>query len=190
MTKHRDVKTTVKENVSLLVAALGVFIVGLTATLMSAETARTLLFIAGIVLLALGGFKVYQYFARKAARAVAGWGLATGAGLILFGLVMTFSGERLIDFLPLLFGALMLAGGVIKFQISFDLKQMGWQPWFYVLIAAGVSILFGWIAAYRPFGGENQSIVVSGVFLMVEAVSDGVSLFLFREKKKGVAGGK
>lgn len=163
-----------------LVAILGL---GFILVALPAVTAQVLLRFAGVALLLVGGCKILQYFLDQTHTAIQSWHLASGAMLVMMGLLVLIFPDLLVELFPTLVGVVLLGGGVIKFQISFDLKRIRMKHWYVFLILALISIVLGWVTIMLPYDTQDYLLRLSGAFLIYEAIVDTVSFITFHRFK-------
>lgn len=175
---------TAKSNLASILMLLLLLVLGVIIIAAPSMLAQSLFHVVGWGLLLTGAFKVVHYFMKDASRAIVGWELAVGAAMALAGLTMVLMADALVTFLPFLFGSLLFIGGVVKFQISFDLKRMNDSQWYIALILAVVSISLGWLAVYHPFGLDEAYRRFLGSALILEALADGAVAVWFQSKRK------
>ena len=124
------------------------------------------------VLIFMGAISLITYFRVATAKAVSGDGMASGLLLIVLGLIVGFARKTIASLLPVVFGLVLFIGGVFKTQGAFDLKRMGDERWFVILIGALFSLITGLIVLINPFGTLLTLMRVMGAFLLAEGVQD------------------
>ena len=88
------------------------------------------------------------------------------------------------NILPFLWGVAMIAGGFGKFQMAFDLKRIGHNRWWLLLIGALVSFVLGTFSVTQPAFLATVVTQFAGISLLVEAVLDLGALLLIKREVK------
>lgn len=137
-----------------------------------------------VVLMLMGAANLVSYFRSDVHRAITGDSMASGLLLIVLGLVLGFAQETIASLLPVIFGVVLFVGGILKTQGACDLKRMGDQRWFLVLIGAGVSLVCGLIVLINPFATWVTLMRVMGAFLLTEGIQDAVCVLRYEKIRK------
>lgn len=132
-------------------------------------------------LMIMGAIHLAGYFRCDVQNAITGDKMATGLLLMILGLIVGLAQETIASLLPVIFGFVLFVGGVFKIQGAFDLKRMGDLRWFFTLVGALVSTVFGLVILINPFGTLMTLMRVMGAFLVIEAVQD--MLYAWRYEK-------
>lgn len=138
------------------------------------------------VLCVVGIVLMVGYIRGEVLDGMMGYGLAKGLILLLIGIVLFVRSDVLTNVLPWLWGVAMIAGGFGKFQMAFDLKRIGRERWWLLLIGSLVSFVLGTFSVTQP---EFLAVVVTqfiGISLLVEAVLDMVALLVFKREFKNL----
>ena len=163
-----------------LIAGIAVILIGLVL-LISPGIATSLLFgVIGAVCIIIGLVYVVRYFMLEAKISITSFDLSLGLVWILGGvLVIVFKG-LLISLLPILFGLIILIGGVVKIQSTLSFRRMNATRWYIELVCAIISIAFGVIILLNPFSTALLLMRVIGAGLVVEGVMDLASRIFFK----------
>ena len=125
-----------------------------------------------VILLGAGILLIIAYARGTIWEAVAGVRLTVGLALAFMGVLLLFNPNFLLSLLPFLWGLSLLVGGFGKVQMSVDLKRIGETRWWLALIGAGVSLVLGSFAVFRPVFVAEVIVQFIGVSLLVESVVD------------------
>lgn len=98
------------------------------------------------------------------------------------GVLLLFNPNFLLSLLPFLWGLSLLVGGFGKVQMSVDLKRIGETRWWLALIGAGVSLVLGSFAVFRPVFVAEVIVQFIGVSLLVESVVDLTTVLTINKK--------
>lgn len=137
-----------------------------------------------IIMMLMGAIQLISYFRSSVQQAIAGDSMASGLLLIVLGLVVGFAQETIASLLPVIFGVVLFIGGILKTQGAFDLRRMGDRRWFITLIGALISLIFGLIVLFNPFGTLMTLMRVMGAFLVIESIQDAVYALRYEKIRK------
>jgi len=152
------------------IIALGVVYVlaGLIALSSVAFVTVASVFVVGIMMVIAGAAEVFNAFQVKSWGKFALW-MLLGLLYIVAG-VLTFQNPLLTAaFLTLLLGASLIASGVMKIILAFNMKSG--SPWLLVLLSGLITtFLGGVIVSHWPVG----SLYILGLFLAIDLIFAGI----------------
>jgi len=135
---------------------------------------------AGIVLIVLGVFNAVKYFFTEPEEAAKRQLLLKGLGALLIGLVCIFKSQwfvtTAISTLTLVYGAVILAAGIGKFQKTIDIIRLKKPKWFLTGISSLIFLVCGTVIVFDPFGTANAIWIFTGIVLIAEAIMDLITL--------------
>ena len=163
-----------------LIAGLALVLIGIVL-LIWPGIATTLLFgVIGGVCIVIGMVYVVRYFMLEAKVSITSFDLSLGLVWIIGGVLVIIFKGLLISLLPILFGLIVLIGGVVKIQSTLSFRRMNAARWYIELICAGISIAFGVVILLNPFSTALLLMRVIGAALLVEGVMDLASRIFFK----------
>ncbi|NLI21276.1 MAG: hypothetical protein GX418_07005 [Clostridiales bacterium] len=136
------------------------------------------------ILCIVGIAGIIGYLRSEAVEGMLGYGLTKGLILTLLGLLLLIQSDTLKMLLPRLWGLAMIAGGLGKFQMAFDLKRIGQERWWLLLLGALVSLALGLISLLNPALLAIAALQFAGIALLTEAVLDTASLLWLHKTVK------
>lgn len=166
---------------ALCFIALGVFLLG-WPDLSRIWICRLL----GAALLVTGGVYVISHFVKsKGAAAVFQYDLILGVILAIVGVWLLTTPDLIITFLQYILGAILVIHGVIDLQGALNLRSGGSSHWWPACLIALITLALGAIVIWNPFASINALLMLVGIALIYDGVSDLVILFqLTRTFKK------
>lgn len=172
---------------ALCFIALGVFLVG-WPDLSRIWICRVL----GAALLAAGGVYIIFHFVRsKGAAVVFQYDLVLGIILAIVGIWLLTTPDLILTFLQYILGAILIIHGVIDLQGAINLRSGGSQHWWSAFLIALITIALGAIVIWNPFASINALLMLVGLSLIFDGVSDLLILFhlarTFKKVEKAVA---
>ncbi len=108
----------------LLLSSVMYVIAGAILLLFPETTAKTICYLIGIVIMAIGLIKVLTYLAKGLEQNMYKNDLVVGLVCFIIGLVLIFKAKAIISIIPILLGILVLISGFGKLQSSLDVKRM------------------------------------------------------------------
>ena len=109
--------------------------------------------------------------------------MALGLGWIIGGAAVIIFKGLLVSLLPILFGMVMLVGGVIKIQSTLGFRRMNAGRWYLELISAAISVVLGFLILANPFSTALLLMRVIGVSLIIEGVMDLISRVAYKRAR-------
>lgn len=140
----------------------------------------------GAALLVTGGVYVISHFVKsKGAAAVFQYDLILGVILAIVGVWLLTTPDLIITFLQYILGAILIIHGVIDLQGALNLRSGGSTHWWPACLIALITLALGAIVIWNPFASINALLMLVGIALIYDGVSDLVILFhLTRTFKK------
>ncbi len=180
-----------KFSVVLLLAA-GELLLGILLLVNPKGLTTAVIIGVGIVLIAVGIFKLFRYIRMPREEASLTWDLAEGAGLIALGIIAITHQPWLVqvlDTLTALYGALILILAFMKLQITVDAIRASKYRWqimacsFLVIAALAILLVTNVLS-------ENMVWIITGIVLIIAAFADTVYFILSRKEKTIPASGE
>lgn len=166
---------------ALCFIALGVFLLG-WPDLSRIWICRLL----GAALLVTGGVYVISHFVKsKGAAVVFQYDLILGVILAIVGVWLLTTPDLIITFLQYILGAILVIHGVIDLQGALNLRSGGSSHWWSACLIALITLALGAIVIWNPFASINALLMLVGIALIYDGITDLVILFqLTRTFKK------
>ena len=98
--------------------------------------------------------------------------LIAGIPLALLGLFIFLRPSFLIEFIPIVVGAIVLLDGIMNLLETFDLMKQKYSKWWVSLIFAALTITMGILLIMRPFGVAKFVMQAIGVIMLYNGLSD------------------
>ena len=98
--------------------------------------------------------------------------LIAGIPLALLGLFIFLRPSFLIEFIPIVVGAIVLLDGIMNLLETFDLMKQKYSKWWISLIFAALTITMGILLIMRPFGVAKFVMQAIGVIMLYNGLSD------------------
>jgi len=130
----------------------------------------------------IGLVMVISYIRGEAMEGMLGFGLAKGLIILLVGVVLIAKTDILMTLLPFLWGVAMIAGGFGKFQMAFDIRRIGQNRWWLLLIGSLISFVLGIFSVTQPAFLATVITQFAGISLLAEAVLDTAALLYLKHE--------
>lgn len=167
--KDRAISCTIS---ALCFIALGVVLVGWPD-----DSLRWICRLLGIVLLVSGAVFIISYLTKKKASTVLQYDLLIGVILALLGIWLLTNPSIIITFIQYIFGAILIIHGVIDVQGALSLRSFGSSRWWPALLCAIATIALGALIIFNPFASMSALLILIGISLIFDGVSDLVIIF-------------
>ena len=132
----------------------------------------------GAALLITGGVYVASHFMKsKGAAVVFQYDLILGAVLASVGVWLLTTPDLISAFLQYILGAILIVHGVIDLQGALNLRSGGSRHWWPACLIALITLVLGAVVIWNPFASINALLMLVGVALIYDGVSDLVILF-------------
>jgi len=168
--------------VSALYVAFGILLLAWPAV--SVKMIGTAL---GIAMVVLGITYGIIYFTKDNLSGFLQMDLVIGIVCLAFGVFVLLNPKFLTSVLPFAMGIILLLGAVVKLQSTFSMKRLGFQKWYIVLICALVIVVLGIVLLCNPFGDEKQMLTYIGICLILDGLTNLVSLICIQMRVKKLA---
>lgn len=157
---------------------------GLLLLLFPQSVVRTVCYICAAALLIYGVMHAVSYFGQKTPEYASRYDLVKGifgiaAGIILFARPGILSG-----ILFWILGILILLDSIMKLQDALDLKKLGYQSWWLVMLVGILMAVMGVLILCNPFGTASMLVSFAGAVLVVNACVDLWDIFYISGKVK------
>lgn len=167
----------------IFISALYV-VLGVTLLAQPAMSVRMICYGLAIVMIVLGLSYGILYFTRDNLQGFLQMDLVIGIICLAFGIFILLNPTFLGSVLPFAMGIILLLGAVVKIQSSINMKRLHFRRWFLVLIFAVVIALLGIVLLCNPFTEERQMILYIGICLVLDGMTNLVSLICIQARVK------
>lgn len=190
--RHEDVLKKVKWTT---IAAGALFLaLGILLIVFPSEMQNIMAIVIGIAAIAIGAQRLYTYFKHNKEATILATDLFIGVVACMIGVLFIVKRSSILNYLVLIYGIFLVAGGIIKLQNAIDLRHIGFYRWWIILILALASCVMGLLMIVRPEFINNSVTAFSGLFLIYDGVSSFITVILFeltmKKLKKGIPVGR
>lgn len=152
---------------ALLCIALGIVLVVWPD--MSMQVACTAI---GIVLLAGGIVRLIEYFMIRDGSMYAQMNLVMGIVIAVVGVWILLKPDKVLAIIPIIVGILIVLHGLNNLRQAAGLYQDKYDKWWVALVLGLLTIGFGILLICRPFAALDTVVMLIGIFLIYDGISD------------------
>lgn len=169
----------IKRSLSSIVMITLELLVGVLLLINPVGLTTGIIVCCGVVLMLWGAGCIVKYFRADPEEAAEDHTLVRGVLLFLGGMFCAFRSywfAATFPVLTLLYGVVILIGGIIKLQWMLDIIRLKRRRWLPAALSALVSITCGALVIADPFGTTAVLWMFTGVSLLVEAALDLIAM--------------
>lgn len=138
----------------------------------------------GVILIGLGIFFLVTYYKVGKELQMVQYNLLQGIVAICFGIFCILRSDVVQNIFPIVIGVWIIVQGMMKFQLASNLKNLGEEEWYGILIGAVMSLILGMIIICNPFASSIAITTIGGILLLVcEIVNLAESIWILRNLK-------
>lgn len=141
---------------------------GLVLCMFQGSILTTIVRVLGIGLILFGIYELYVYFGLHRSTDMSP--LVMGVPALVIGLLLAFWPHLLINFFPIIAGALLIFNSITQIQQSLVLKSANVPGWMIAFVLALLMLACGIFLVLRPSGVINTLTMITGIALIVEAI--------------------
>jgi len=153
---------------TLIITAVIYMVVGLLLVIWPDTARQIVIYAIGAAALLYGGYRIYDYFARKENLAGIQIGVALGIACIVLGLFLLFKANVVVSLLAAVIGVAIIVDSVLRLQIALNLRLAGGSRWIVLTVTALVMLVFGILLLFNPFSAIRVATIVGGASLLAD----------------------
>lgn len=161
-------------------------VLGILLIIWPGQSQNVIFTILGCGLCIWGLIKIIIYFKEDVQTGMLSQSFSTGASLVVVGVVIIIFSEKIGGMMAIIFACILLFGAIYKIQMSFDLKKLKSENWFFPLFGALISMVLSILVFSNLFNTANVLIIFIGISLIIEAILNMMSVIFLSRKLKSV----
>lgn len=126
----------------------------------------------GAVLLIGGGVRLAAYFTVKDGSVYAQMNLIMGIVLAVVGIWILLQPDKVLEIIPIIVGIVIALHGINNLRQAITLCQEKYDKWWVALILSVLTVGFGVLLICRPFEALDTAVMMIGIFLIYDGISD------------------
>lgn len=155
-----------------VISAVLCIVFGLTLAIWPDISSRVVCIGVGIVLLLSGAASLITYFAEKDGGLISQINLLVGIILAVLGGWIILNPGILIMIIPVVIGVIVVVHGVHNLIQALELFKSEYSKWWVALLLGAVTVGLGILLICNPFEAVNTAIMLIGIFLIYDGISD------------------
>lgn len=160
-------------------------VIGLVLIIWPANALIYLVITIGILFLVPGLIAIFSYLLRNKKRYPDARFPLTGAGSVLFGILLLAMPEFFVNILMYLLGFILVLGGIQQIVSLVSARKWGRVPGGFYIIPILI-LICGIIVLFNPFQAAATALVILGIASMVYGVSELVNWFRFGHRNDDI----
>lgn len=168
----------------MLLSALFYIAMGVVMVIWPSEISLVLCYVFGGVIGILGIIKIVQYFTNRTGSFLLQFDLIIGMLALVVSALFLLQPTAILAIIPIVIGIILLTDSIIKLQLAFQLKKVGYDKWWISLILAVVCAIAAILLITNPFKSNDILIMVAGISFIVDGLIDLWSLYYIRKAMK------
>ena len=156
-------------------AAIVELLLGLLLALAPNTSSRLLCTLVGVVVLAYGALNILSYVLDRGMSAYT-FELLLGILAAAFGVFVLCNKDFIIKFLFIALGLVVLVSSIAGIKRALNLRAFGYSRWWAAMVSACATCLIALSIILFPKLYGNMALMIIGLMLIVEAVSDLLSI--------------
>lgn len=126
----------------------------------------------GAVLLIGGGVRLAAYFTTKDGSVYTQMNLIMGIVLAVVGVWILLQPGKVLAIIPIIVGIVIVLHGINNLQQAVTLYKEKYDKWWVALILGLLTVGFGVLLICRPFEALDTVVMLIGIFLIYDGISD------------------
>lgn len=126
----------------------------------------------GAVLLIGGGVRLAVYFTAKDGSVYTQMNLIMGIVLAVVGVWILLQPGKVLAIIPIIVGIVIVLHGINNLQQAVTLCKEKYDKWWVALILGLLTVGFGVLLICRPFEALDTVVMLIGIFLIYDGISD------------------
>jgi len=160
---------------SFSLAAIVELLLGLLLLFAPNTSRQVLCTLIGVVVTAYGLFNILSYVLDKGASAYT-FELMIGILAAAFGIFCLLNPNFIVQFLFIVLGLVVLVSSIAGMKRALNLRAFGYPRWWAAMVSACVTCVIALTVVFYPSLYGNMVLMIIGIMLIIEAVSDLLSI--------------
>lgn len=164
---------------SAIVAALVYIALGVVLLVWPDAASAALCTLLGVGALCYGLFQIISFFTREDTESW-GWGavdLVIGVVALAFGVFALAQPHVVMSILPVVLGCAVIVNSCVSLKRALELRSLNAEKWWVALLLSLVTIVFGGVMLFNPFGSHILLLRIIGGVLIYEGIADIVTVY-------------
>ena len=169
---------------TLIASSVLYLVLGVIMLIFPGLVSDSICYLLALLFVFFGVAGVVTYFKTEVKTPYTSSTLILGILLGAFGLYIFLNPRVFASFIPLIIGIFLIADAISKLSISFDLKKIGYQGWWHMVIIAFAILCGGMFLSFNPFKAIELSIMIIGGILIFDSLTNIFTIYSYSKAKK------
>lgn len=165
-------KVLKKLKTNIVISALLCIVLGIVLVVWPDMSMQITCTAIGVVLLAGGIMRLIEYFVMRDGSMYAQMNLIMGIVLAVVGFWIVLKPDKVLAIIPIIIGIVIVLHGLNNLQQTVTLCKEKYDKWWVALILGILTVGFGILLICRPFAALDTVVILIGIFLIYDGVSD------------------
>lgn len=161
-----------KLKTNIVISAILCVVLGIVLVVWPDLSMQIVCIAIGAVLLIGGGVRLAVYFTNKDGSMYAQMNLIMGIVLVVVGIWILMKPDKVLAIIPIIVGIVIVLHGVNDLQQAVALCKDKYDKWWVALILGLLTVGFGALLICRPFAALDTVVMLIGLFLIYDGLSD------------------
>lgn len=157
---------------NILISALLCILLGIVLVIWPDLSMQIVCTAVGAVLLIGGGVRLAEYFSARDGSVYAQMNLIMGIILAVVGIWILLQPDKVLAIIPIIVGIVIILHGVNNLRQAVTLCREQYDKWWVALILGLLTVGFGVLLVYNPFEALDAAVMVIGISLIYDGISD------------------
>ena len=161
-----------KFKTNVVISSLLCVLLGLVLVLWPGLSIQIVCTAVGAVLIVSGGIRIVSYFTAKDGSMYSQINLIFGMIFTVVGVWIVIKPDKVLAIIPIIVGIVIALHGLHNLQQAITLCKDKYDKWWIALLLGILTIGFGVLLICRPFAAIDTVVMLIGVFLIYDGLSN------------------
>lgn len=167
----------------LAVNAILYTVIGIIMIIFPSFVSDFICYLIGVLVSIFGLTMIMNYFS-SGYTAMAKGTLILGIAGVIFGVYILLKPKFFASIIPFMAGLLILVESIDKFKHSFELKKKNYDRWYIIFISAMIIFALAIMLLLNPFESVKLTIRIFGIILLLDSLSDILTIRSYTKSTK------
>lgn len=184
----KDTMTSIlgKQKTSSIIIAILSIILGIVLIIYKNTAANWFVKVVGILMIAAAVYYIISFFTRASKDTISRTNLVVGILLLILGIWFLTSSNLVLQVVQLIVGVIIIMQGILDLQAALAMKDNEYSNWGISLCLAFATIILGVLLIFLPFKTLDVLLVMLGIVLIFDGLSDLYIIGVFSKAVKTV----
>lgn len=158
--------------INAVLSAIICVVLGLVLVIWPEVVGTVFCYVVGAALVLSGVAYIVSYIRQRNNASLFQVDFLMGLVFAVLGVWIIAKPDMILSLIPVLCGIVILLHGFMDLQQALNLRRAGYQNWGAALVVAIVTVIFGGALLFNPLMAANVGIMLMGIGLIFDGVSD------------------